>query len=119
MTKFFVYGTLVTGSHYHPHYLQGKTFLGKGQVEDYAKYILGGLHGIIPEKGSQVKGEVYELDTAAQGKLDFLHNLGTMFSRGVVEVQLENGQTVTAETYIWNKTVSHGTGDAPSVSVNE
>jgi gamma-glutamylcyclotransferase (GGCT)/AIG2-like uncharacterized protein YtfP len=102
MIKVFVYGTLMTKGHYHRHYLQGKTFLGKGFINEYKKYILGGLHGILPEKGERVQGEVYEVDPAALAKLDFLHNYGTMFTRKIIDVELENGETLQADTYIWN-----------------
>ncbi|HWP95309.1 MAG TPA: gamma-glutamylcyclotransferase family protein [Syntrophomonadaceae bacterium] len=103
MTKVFVYGSLMTGRRYHQYYLQGKTFLGKGFLNEYKRYVLGGLDGMVPEKGERVQGEVYEIDTAALAKLDFLHNIGTMFTRGIVDVELENGETLQAEAYIWNR----------------
>lgn len=97
-----MYGSFMTGGRYHQYYLQGKTFLGKGFINGYKKYILGGLHGIFPEKGERVQGEVYEVDPAALAKLDFLHNIGTHFTRGIVDVDLENGETLQTEAYIWN-----------------
>lgn len=51
MIKIFVYGSLMKDGHYHQHYLQGKTFLGKGYINEYKKYFLGGLHGILPKIG--------------------------------------------------------------------
>lgn len=106
MIKVFVYGSLVKDSRYHQHYLQGKTFLGKGFIEGYKKYILGGVHGAIPEEGERVQGELYEIDPAALDKLDFFHNFGTAFTRRIIDVELENGETLQAETYIWNGSVS-------------
>lgn len=104
MTKVFVYGSLTTGRHYHQHYLQGKTFLGKGYINEYKRYIIGGgMDGILPEKGEQVPGEVYEIDQAALARLDFLHNHGTLFNRRCVDVQLENGETIQADAYILNR----------------
>lgn len=89
--------------HYHQYYLQGKIFLGKGFINDYKRYILGGgLDGILPEKGERVQGEVYEVDPPALAKLDFLHNNGTLFNRRIVDVELENGETLQADAYIWN-----------------
>ena len=103
MIKVFVYGSLVTNGRYHQHYLQGKTFWGKGFINEYKKYILGGgLNGIFPEKGERVPGEVYEVDPAALAKLDFLHNVDTLFSRKIVDVDLENGETLQAEAYVCN-----------------
>jgi gamma-glutamylcyclotransferase (GGCT)/AIG2-like uncharacterized protein YtfP len=98
----FVYGSLVTGRRYNQYYLQGKTFLGKGFLSDYKKYILGGLDGILPEKGERVQGEVYEVDPAALTKLDFLHNIGSHFTRMRVNVEMENSEILQAEAYVWN-----------------
>lgn len=104
MTKVFVYGSLRKGRHYHQHYLQGKPFLGEGVLAEYKRYILGGsLEGIFPEKGNQVQGEVYEVDQTGLAKLDFLHDNGGLFERKVVEVKMESGETLKAETYILNR----------------
>ena len=102
MIKVFVYGSLMTDGHYHQHYLQGKTFLGKGYINEYKKYFLGGLHGVLPDKGERVQGELYEVDQAALGKLDFLYNNGILCTRKIVDVELENGETLQADAYIWN-----------------
>ena len=102
MITVFVYGGLMRNCRYHQHYLQGQKFLGKAFIEGYKKYILGGLHGILPEEGTLVQGEVYEIDPAALAKLDFHHDNGTMFTRSIVGVELENGETLPAEVYIWN-----------------
>jgi gamma-glutamylaminecyclotransferase len=105
MIKVFVYGSFMRNGRYHQHYLQGKTFLGKGIIEGYKEYILGGLSGILPEKGERVQGEVYEIDPASLAKLDFFQNYGTAFSRGIVDVELSNGEPLPAEAYIWNGSV--------------
>ncbi len=99
MTKVFVSGSLMTEGRYHQHYLQGKTFLGTGFLNDYKKYVLGGLDGIFPEKGERVKGEVYEVDSKALAKLDCLHSSDTLVAQ-TVEVEMENGNTLQAEAYI-------------------
>ncbi len=102
MIKIFVYGSLMSDRRYNQYYLQGKPFLGKAYVNDYKKYILGGgMDGIYPEKGGRVQGEVYEVDPAALAKLDFLHT-DAIYTRMVVDVELENGETVQAEAYICN-----------------
>lgn len=102
MIKVFVSGSLITNGRYNQYYLQGKIFLGKGFINEYKRYILGGLDGILPEKGERVQGEVYEVEPAALAKLDFLHNNCTHFTRRIVDVHLENGDTLQADAYIWN-----------------
>jgi len=99
--KVFVSGSLIGKGRYHQYYLHGKIFLGKGLINEHKKYILGGLDSILPEKGARMQGEVYEVDAAALAKLDFLHN-ETVYTRGIVDVELENGETVQANAYIWN-----------------
>ncbi len=107
MSKYFIYGTSFTDNgRYHHYYLQGNTFLGKGYIEGYYKYILGGIDGMIPEEGGSVQGEVYELDQKSISRLDFLFNYDTKFRKEVVDVKLENGETLQAEAYVWNGAVS-------------
>lgn len=105
MIKVFVYGSLMSNRRYHQYYLQGQTFLGKGFIEGYKQYILGGLNGVLLEQGERVQGEVYEIDPATLAKLDFLQNNDTHFTRSIVDVELENGETLPAETYIWSGSV--------------
>lgn len=105
MINIFVYGSLATDGRYNKYYLGGKTFLGKGIVKGYKKYILGGgLDCIRPQEGQRIQGEVYEIDQAALARLDFLHN-DTLFTRNIVDVDLENGERIQAEAYIWNGSV--------------
>ena len=107
MVKVFVYSTsMMQKSRYNQYYLGGKPFLGTGTVAGYQRYCLGGLDGIVPEEGKTVQGEVYELDEKAVAKLDFFHNTDSAFTRQVVEVQLENGEKLPVETYIWNGSVA-------------
>ncbi|MGE5389649.1 MAG: gamma-glutamylcyclotransferase family protein [Deltaproteobacteria bacterium] len=100
MTSVFVYGRLTTDGFYHQHYLQGQTLLGTGSIDDYRSYIIGGLQGIVPRDGFVVKGELYEVDEKALGKLDHLHNIGTVFNRSIVDIKLDNGEILPAEVYI-------------------
>ncbi|MEQ8175966.1 MAG: gamma-glutamylcyclotransferase family protein [Syntrophomonadaceae bacterium] len=107
MSKYFIYGAgFSEKGRYYSHYLKGNAFLGKGYIEGYHKYILGGIDGIIPEEGEPVQGDVYELDQKAISKLDFLFNYDTKFRKEVVDVKLENGETLQAEAYVWNGSVS-------------
>ncbi len=105
MIKVFLYGNFMKDYKYNQYYLAGHTFLGSGSVEGFRAYILGSLYGIIPEQEGRVKGEVYEIDEKTLTKLDFFHNLGTTFKRDIVDVELDDGQALQAETYIWNGAV--------------
>lgn len=105
MDKIFVYGTFTTNGRYYQHYVQGHKFLGKGFIKGYTKYFLGGLYGILPEEGKSVAGEVYESDPAMLAKLDHIMNNDTVFSRKFVDVEMENGGNLQAETYVWNGSV--------------
>ncbi len=105
MMKVFVYGSFMQNGRYNQYCFQGQTFLGKGCIKGYTKYILGGIHGILPEKGKGVQGEVYEIDPATLNRLDFLMNNGPAFTRKIVDVEMENGETLQAEVYIWNGSV--------------
>lgn len=107
MVKVFVYSTsMMQKNRYHQYYLQGQTYLGNGWIEGYQKYCLGGLDGILPEEGKRVQGEVYEMDPKALARLDFFHNTDSAFTRKMVEVQLENNEKLSVETYIWNGSVA-------------
>jgi gamma-glutamylcyclotransferase (GGCT)/AIG2-like uncharacterized protein YtfP len=105
MNKIFVYGAFMTNGRYYEHYIKGNKFVGKGYIEGYTRYFLGGLHGILPEDGKQVPGEVYESDPAMLAKMNHLLNNGTVFTRKMVDVVMENGETLQAETYIWTGSV--------------
>lgn len=105
MMKVFVYGSFMQNGRYNPYCFQGQTFLGKACIQGYSKYILGGIHGILPEEGKRVEGEVYEIDQPTLARLDFLMNHGPAFTRKIVDVELDNGETLEAEVYIWNGSV--------------
>lgn len=107
MSRYFIYGASFSEKgRYYQYYLQGNTFLGRGVIEGYHKYILGGIDGILPEEGEQVQGEVYELDQTAVSRLDFLFNYDTKFRKEFVDVKMENGETLQAQAYVWNGAVS-------------
>lgn len=107
MSKYFIYGASFSEKgRYYQYYLQGNTFLGKGYIEGYHKYILGGIDGILPEEGERAPGDVYDIDQATVNKLDLLFNYGTKFRKEIVEVKMENGETMQAEAYVWNGSVS-------------
>lgn len=107
VSKYFIYGASFSKKgRYYQYYLQGNTFLGQGFIEGYHKYILGGIDGIIPEEGEKVQGDVYELDQTAISRLDSLFHYDTKFRKEVVNVKLENGETLQAEAYVWNGAVA-------------
>ncbi|HRY13650.1 MAG TPA: gamma-glutamylcyclotransferase [Syntrophomonadaceae bacterium] len=99
MIQYFAYGSFLTGCRYHKYYLGDQKLLGKGEVEGYKRYIFGALHGIYPQPGERVQGEVYEIDSKALHKLEFMHG---NFTLAAVDVEMEDGQILSAQTFIWN-----------------
>lgn len=106
MIQIFVYGSFMTKCRYNQYYFQGQKLLGHGHLDGYKQYIFGGLSGIVPTAGERVAGEVYEIDPKTLAKLDFFHNLDTAFTRKMVDVNLDNGESMKAEAYIWNGSVN-------------
>lgn len=106
MIRVFVYGTLMKGGYYHKQFLSGQKYLGKGIISDYALYDLGHYPGIVPEKGEQVKGEVYGVDWRTLHKIDDLEDKGSLYNRKRVKVMLEDGKFTRAYIYVWNGPVS-------------
>lgn len=99
MIKYFACGSFLTGCRYHQYYLGDQKLLGKATVEGYKRYIFGALHGIYPHPGERVEGEVYEIDSKALHKLENIH---VNFTFSQVDVEMEDGQTIPAQTFIWN-----------------
>jgi len=106
MIRVFVYGTLMKGGYYHKQFLSGQKYLGKGIISDYALYDLGHYPGIVPEKGEQVKGEVYGVDWRTLHKIDDLEDKCSLYNRKLVKVMLEDGKITRAYIYVWNGPVS-------------
>lgn len=102
MIRVFVYGTLMRGGHYHQQFLTGHKFLGNGVISGYALYGLGSYPGVVPEKGEQVRGEVYGIDWKTLHKIDILEDNGSLYNRKRVRVVLADGRTTRAYVYVWN-----------------
>lgn len=107
MNKVFVYGSLMTGGRYHQYCLGGKPKLGNAVATGYKKYLFGGgLDGIAPKEGEVVEGEVYEIDEKTLNRMDFFLDNGTIVTRQLINVQMEDGTTTETYAYIWT-----GSGD--------
>jgi gamma-glutamylaminecyclotransferase len=103
--KLFVYGTLMRGNSNYEEYLLGGRFIGKAVLKDYALYDLGDYPGIVPRRGSNVKGEVFDIDEAAKARIDELEEEGSLYTASEVNVILDGGETTDALTYVYNLSI--------------
>lgn len=98
-TTVFVYGTLMTN---HPnHYLLN--LVGTPAVTVDSHYEMqnhGGFPSINKDGNTQVVGEVFEVNQYQLARLDRLENHPNWYKREEVQVELENGEVVTAWVYI-------------------
>lgn len=106
----FIYGSLMRGLELHQ-YMSGATFIGEGHVRG-TLVSLGRYPGMI-EGTRDVRGEVYELDDAAQ--LEALDDLEAYdperpevseYVRAERDVVLDDGRRCRAWTYLYNRDVS-------------
>jgi gamma-glutamylcyclotransferase (GGCT)/AIG2-like uncharacterized protein YtfP len=106
MVKLFVYGTL-RKSERREHLLKKYLFLGYARAKGYLLYDLGKYPGIVEGDG-EVVGEVYEISEKKLKELDWIEGVPDLFRRELIEVVLENGETISAYTYIYNGDVEEG-----------
>ena len=106
----FVYGGLMRGFDLH-HYLAGATFVGEGWVAGRLVSV-GRYPGLLDGDG-QVSGEIYRLEDAASLEaLDDLEEFDpadperSEYLRIVRDVHGENGATVSAWLYLYNRDAS-------------
>lgn len=94
----FVYGTLLKGKRNH-HILSNSKFIGKGTISGYFMFNLGTYPGIQKSKhDSKVIGEVYEVDETTMKVLDELEEVGYLYNKELIDVNLEN-KTIKAYVY--------------------
>ena len=103
-TYVFVYGTLMKNYRNHG-YLETSTYIGDGSIEGYEIYDLGRYPGIIEGSGT-VFGEVYQVTEETVEKLDYLEEEGDLYIKKPEMVKLDNGETLEAMVYVYNKSVS-------------
>ena len=99
----FVYGTLMKNQRNHG-YLKEARYMDDGVLEGYDMYDLGRYPGIIPSKG-EVLGEVYQVTSEIEKQLDYLEEEGDLYLKKLETVRLNNGQTLEALVYVYNKSV--------------
>lgn len=106
MIKIFVYGSMMTGGRYNQYFLGSRIPLCKAVANGYKRYIFGALDSMAVESGSSVQGEVYEVDQAALKKMDFFVNNGNTINRQPVKVQMETGEVMEVDAYVWTGTIA-------------
>lgn len=106
MIKMFVYGSMMTGGRYNQYFLGGRPPLAKAVASGYKRYIFGALDSMAVEEGSTVQGEVYQVDEAALKKMDFFVNNGNTIIRQPVNVEMESGEVIEANAYVWTGTIA-------------
>ena len=91
MHKVFVYGSLLTG-YSNNSLLREQKFVSDGVTEDdFSMVTFGGFPGVMPpndntELNAPIKGELWEVDDVAFGRLDMLESNGYFYEREVVTV---------------------------------
>ena len=99
----FVYGTLMKNHRNHG-YMTDAIYIANGVIDGYEIYDLGTYPGIIDGVGS-VYGEVYQITSEIEEKLDWLEEEGDLYLKRDEKVRLDNGQSVVAKVYVYNKSV--------------
>lgn len=100
MAHLFAYGTLmcnaimaeISGSHHSP---------VSATLRGYRRMCVKGEHypALVPNAAEHVEGVVYlDVSAAAWDRLDRFE--GEMYAREIVQVELDDGHTVPAETYV-------------------
>ena len=106
--RVFVYGTLKRG-YTNNRLISNATFIGKAKT--VSNWIMIGNHLAFPyvlrrdhENGSQIKGEVYEVDQEGLKKLDLLEGVPSHYTREKVYVQYTaNNELISENVYIYVK----------------
>jgi gamma-glutamylaminecyclotransferase len=98
----FVYGTLMKGYGNH-RLVENETWLGDALLKDFGLYNVTQYYpGIIKQRGSSVRGEVYDVSEKTLEKLDILEGEGSLYLRIAVKVTLNTGKEVESYVYVWN-----------------
>lgn len=105
MVRIFVYGTLRKGE-CRNYLLEDSQFIGYARAKGFLLYNIGAFPGMV-EGGGEVVGEVYEIHESLLEKLDLVEGAPDLFRRELIEVTLENGQTISAYAYIYNRKIDN------------
>lgn len=104
--KVFVYGTLKNG-YGNNRLLSGCNLLSVAYLDNH-KLLHAGFPVLVEEKGSKVRGEVWEIPEALEKnvieRLDWLENEGSMYNRITITVNDGDvdGQEHEVQTYLGN-----------------
>ncbi len=94
-----MYGTLMRGCPAH-RLMRNCRFYGKARARNLALYrVTDEFPGAVPEMGSFVLGEIYEVSQDTLRLLDKYE--GSQFCRYLIEVETDVGDSYTAWTYLW------------------
>ena len=90
--KLFTYGTLMKGECRHD-ILKDAEYLGDAVLRDYCLLEIGSFPGAVPEEGSRVYGEVYEIPGSLIPYLDRVEGEGYLYKRKTVHVSINDNDT--------------------------
>lgn len=103
--RVFVYGTLRAGSSRHGISSLVDVLYEEAHLDGFKMLNLGGFPGITPGDG-RIRGEVHEFTGFVE--LDriegcYKNDKNSLYLREEVEIELPDGDTITAWTYIFNR----------------
>ncbi len=106
----FIYGTLLPGLCRH-YLMSGAVCLDPARLPDYVLYDTGEYPAMVPGPGT-VEGLLYEVDASTLAALDAEEEYypeergrSEYLRRRVQVLNLETGQEVEADTYVYNREV--------------
>jgi gamma-glutamylcyclotransferase (GGCT)/AIG2-like uncharacterized protein YtfP len=104
----FVYGTLRQGDSRNGILHESACLSLNATLKGYEMYDLGAFPAIIKQKGSQVQGELYQIDEETLKALDYIEGHrpanpeSSFYRRVAVQAQTEEGESLPCFTYILN-----------------
>ena len=95
----FVYGTLRKG-YWNHHILENSRFIGLAITKDKYSLFADGIPYVVKIPLTQIKGEVYEVDSDTLERLDALEGHPNFYKRELIDVILD-GKTIKAWIYFY------------------
>lgn len=116
----FVYGTLKKGFRAYS-LLKGSYFLGKGLTEPGYSMVSLGFPMVLPSKdnGHRVQGEVYSVTDLTMGQLDRYEGYPNLYTRDMVDIELNSGHKVSAWMYVGGEGYHHSMTKREHVKPNK
>ncbi len=94
MARLFVYGSLKRGERHHAEMAGARFVRDACTAPRYALAEAGEYPGLVPDGGTRVRGEVFEVDAVLLASLDAFEEVPDLYVRG--EVELDDGECVLA-----------------------